>query len=179
MYGIIVSVLVYRDVNIKTLFNLFKRVSISTANLMVLIAAANVFGYLVGYFTIPRMISNAVMQYASNAFVFFVFCGLLFLLTGMFMEAAATTVILAPILHPLALGFGIDPVQFGCFMVFMLCIGIATPPFAPTLFVACSLTKEPVVNVAKRVLPFVAEQVFIAILIACIPALSIWLTQFV
>jgi C4-dicarboxylate transporter DctM subunit len=179
IYGVVVSVFVYRDVNIRSLFNLFKRVSISTANLMILIAAANVFGYLVGYFTIPRMISTAVMQYASNVVVFFIFCGLLFLLSGMFMEAAATTVILAPILHPLALSFGIDPVQFGCFMVFMLCIGIATPPFAPTLFVACGLTKEPVVNVAKRVMPFVGEQVFVAILIACVPAFSIWLTQFV
>ncbi|MGI5962959.1 MAG: TRAP transporter large permease subunit [Lawsonibacter sp.] len=175
LYGLIISMVVYRDVKPKDLLPLFKNTAKTTANLMILIAAANVFGYLVGYFNIARTVSDWVMAYAPNKYVFLLLCGTIFFISGMFMEAIATTVILAPILHPLAVSFGIPGVQFGCFMVFVLCLGIATPPFAPTMFVASGMSKEPIVKVTKRLIPFVVEQLIVAILIALIPAISTWL----
>jgi C4-dicarboxylate transporter DctM subunit len=179
IYGLLISLFVYRDVNWRELGVLFKGTAKTTANLMILIAAANTFGYLVGYFNIPRAVSAFVMSYAPNKYVFLMLCGAVFLIAGMFMEAIATTVILAPILHPLAVNFGIHPVQFGCFMVFVLCLGIATPPFAPTMFVACGMSKEPVVRVTRQLIPFVIEQIGIALLIAFVPALSTFLPKLI
>ena len=175
IYGIIVSTAIYRDVKFRDLVKLFMGTAKTTANLMILIAAANVFGYLVGYFNIPRLVQELVTTYAPNAFVFMVMCGVMLLIAGMFMEAIAVTVILAPILHPLAVGFGIDPIHFACFMVFILCLGIATPPFAPSMFVACGISKEPVTRVTKQILPFIGEQILVAILIGAFPFIATWL----
>lgn len=175
LYGLIVSVFIYRDLPLKEILPLFKNTAKSTANLMILIASANVFGYLVGYFNIANAVSDLVMSVAANRYMFLLITGIIFFICGMFMEAIATTVVLAPLLHPIALSFGIDPVQYGCFMVFVLCLGIATPPFAPTLFVACGMSKEPVAKVSKAIIPFVAEQIIVAIIIALIPAVSVGL----
>ena len=172
VYGLFVSMVIYRDVKPKDLIPLFTGTAKTTANLMILIAAANVFGYLVGYFNIANAVSDFVMSMAPNKYVFLLLCGILFFICGMFMEAIATTVILAPILHPCAVGFGIDPVHFGCFMVFILCLGISTPPFAPSMFVACGMSKEPVTRVSKRLIPFVVCQVCVAIILGLIPQVA-------
>ena len=116
-----------------------------------------------------------MQTYAHNQWTFLLICGIILLICGMFMEAIAVVVILAPILAPMAVSFGVDPIQFGCFVVFVLCLGIATPPFAPSMFVACGITKEPVTRVTKQIIPFILEQIFIAFLIAVIPALSVFL----
>lgn len=173
LYGIIVSVFIYKDLKLKDLVPLFKNTAKTTANLMILIAAANVFGYLVAYFNIANDISHFVNSVAHSPYSFLLISGIIFFICGMFMEATATIVILAPLFHPIALGFGIDPVQFGCFMVFVLCLGIATPPFAPTLFVACGMSKEPVAKVTKAIIPFVIEQCIVAVIIALVPAVSV------
>lgn len=175
IYGLLVSVFVYRDVKMKDLLDMFKNTAKTTANLMVLIAAANVFGYLVSYYNIPPFLTKFVTTYAPNAAMFMLMSGILLLICGMFMEATAVTVILAPILHPVALTYGINPITFACFMVFILCLGIATPPFAPSMFVACGISKEPVTRVTKQILPFIGIQIMAAVLIACVPVLSTWL----
>lgn len=146
---------------------------------MILIAAANVFGYLVAYFGITTSLTALVTKLAPNAVLFMVFSGLLLILCGMFMEATAVVVILCPILHPMAMSYGIDPVMYACFMVFLLCMGIATPPFAPSMFVACGISKEPITKVTKRILPMLAIQLIVGILIAVVPFLSTFLPSLV
>lgn len=175
VYGLIVSVFIYKDVKPRELLPMFKNTAKTTANLMVLIASANVFGYLIGYFNIPRVLTDFVQTYAHSQLSFLLICGIILLICGMFMEAIAVVVILAPILAPMAASYGINAIQFGCFVVFLLCLGIATPPFAPSMFVACGITKEPVSRVTKKILPFIFEQIFIGVLIALIPAISIFL----
>ena len=175
MYGVIVSVLIFRDVKPKDMVELYMGTAKTTANLMLLIASANVFGYLVAYFNITTLISNFFTTHAANPAIFMLISGVLFLITGMFMEAVATVVILVPILHPLALSFGIDPIQYGCFMVFLLCLGIATPPFAPTLYLSSSMNETPVGSAIKKLMPFIFVQVIVGVTIAVFPALSTWL----
>lgn len=175
IYGLIVSIFIYKDVKPRDLLPMFKTTAKTTANLMILIAAANVFGYLIGYFNIPRVLTTFVQTYAHTKLAFLLIVGIILLICGMFMEAIAVVVILAPILAPMAVTFGVNPIQFGCFMVFILCLGIATPPFAPSMFVACGITKEPITKVTKQIMPFVIEQVLIAVLIGLIPAISVFL----
>ena len=177
IYGLIVSVVVYKDVKVSELLDMFKATAKNTANLMILIAAANVFGYLASFYNIPNILTNLVKSYAPNAASFLIIAAIIFLICGMFMEATAVTVILAPIMHPMAIRYGLDPIMFGCFMVFILCIGIATPPFAPSMFVACGISKEPVAKVSKQILPFIIVQVFVAFLIAAVPGIATWLPK--
>lgn len=175
VYGLVISVFVYKDIKIKDLLPMFKNTAKTTANLMVLIAAANVFGYLVAYYGITKTLTEIVAKLAPSAFMFLLLSGILLVVCGMFMEATAVVVILCPILHPMAVSYGINPITYACFMVFLLCMGIATPPFAPSMFVACGISKEPITRVTKRILPMLAIQLLMGILIAAIPALSTFL----
>ena len=165
VYGLCISLFVYRDIKVRDLLPMFKNTAKTTANLMILIAAANVFGYLVAYFGITTSLTALVTKLAPNAVLF--------------MEATAVVVILCPILHPMAMSYGIDPVMYACFMVFLLCMGIATPPFAPSMFVACGISKEPITKVTKRILPMLAIQLIVGILIAVVPFLSTFLPSLV
>ena len=175
MYGIVVSMILYRDVGIKDMFNMFKGTARTIANLMVLIAAANLFGYLIGYFNIPRILTATVMKYAPNTFWFMLLCGIMLTIAGMFVESLALTVIAAPILHPMALSYGVDPIHFACFAVFLMNLGMATPPFAPLAFIASDIAEVPVLKVFREVIPYIILQLGVAVLIAMIPSLSTWL----
>lgn len=84
-------------------------------------------------------------------------------------------IIVAPILHPVALVYGVDPIFFGFFVVFVMCIGIATPPFGPCLFVSCSISNRPFVKVAKEVLPFILVEVAVAVIVIFFPQIVTFL----
>ncbi|MBQ6322700.1 MAG: TRAP transporter large permease subunit, partial [Lachnospiraceae bacterium] len=173
VYGLIVSMFIYKDIKPRELLPMFMNTAKTTANLMILIAAANLFGYLIGYFNIPKALTAFVQTYAHTKLAFMIIVGIILLICGMFMEAIAVVVILAPILAPMAASFGVNPIQFGCYMVFILCLGIATPPFAPSMFVACGITKQPITKVTKQIMPFIIEQIIVAILVGAIPAISL------
>ena len=115
------------------------------------------------------------MSVASNRYVFMALIVVLLILCGMFLEVGATNLILGPILAPIAVQFGIDPVHFGMVFVFLLAMGQATPPFGTTMFVACGLSNQPVSKVAKELIPFVVVEIVCALIFAYIPALSVWL----
>ena len=121
------------------------------------------------------MLTAFVQTYAHTKLAFLLIVGIILLICGMFMEAIAVVVILAPILAPMAASFNVNPIQFGCFMVFILCLGIATPPFAPSMFVACGITKEPVTKVTRQIIPFIIMQIVIAILIGAFEPISTFL----
>lgn len=175
VYGLIVSVFIYRELDLRGIWNVLKNAVKSTANLMILVISAQLFGWLVAYFNIPGMAADALMGFAANKYIFLLLITLLLLVAGMFMEATAIVVIMAPILHPLALQFGLNPIHFGLVVVFLLSLGIATPPFGPSLFVACSISKEPVTKVSRQIMPFIGIQIVLALVLCYVPILSTWL----
>lgn len=178
-YGFLVCIAIYREISGKDIWNILKGTAVSTANLMFLVVTAQMFGYLITYYKIPVVVTNAFMAIASNKYVFLALIIVLLLACGMFLEVGATNLILGPILAPIAVAFGVDPVHFGMLFVFLLALGQATPPFGTTMFVACGFSEQPVSKVAKNLLPFVAVEVVCAILFAYIPALSTLLPSLV
>ena len=138
---------------------------------MFLVVTAQMFGYILTYYRIPVFVSDMFMSIASNPAVFMMLIVVLLTICGMFLEVGATNLILGPILAPIALQFGIDPVHFGLVFVFLLAMGQATPPFGTTLFVACGVS-QPVAKVSKMVLPFVMVELLCALLFAYVPSLS-------
>jgi len=156
-----------------------KNTSKATANLMLLVVTAQLFGWLITYYRIPIVVTDMFMSVASNKYIFLIMVNVLLIIFGMFMEVGATNLILAPILAPIAVAFGVDPVQFGLVFVFLLAMGQATPPFGTTMFVAAGISEEPVSEVAKRILPFTAVQIACALLFSFVPALSTFLPSLV
>jgi len=174
-YGIIVSMFVYRSLNLTKLFSLIKKSAITTANLLIMVTAAQLFGWFVAYFNIAKGVAAGIVGMSSSPLVFLLLVNLVLIIAGMFIDGLATVVILAPILHTVAVGFGIDPIHFGLVVVFLLCLGNATPPFGPTLFIASGICKQPVLKVAKALIPFIFIQVVCSLLFSFIPSLSTFL----
>jgi len=178
-YGIIVCIAIYREITAKSLIQILKGTALTTANLMFLVVTAQMFGYLITHYKIPVFITNVFMLVASSYVTFFLLIIVLLLVCGMFLEVGATNLILGPILAPIAMAFGIDPVHFGLVFVFLLALGQATPPFGTTMFVACGLSGQPVSKVAKRLIPFVAVEVVCAIIFAFVPSMSTFISNFI
>jgi C4-dicarboxylate transporter DctM subunit len=172
VYGIVISMFVYREMTWKDLFKVFISSARSTANLMILVISAQLFGWLITMFNVPSTITAYVMKVAGSANVFLFFSVVLLIACGMFMEVGATVLILAPIMAPMASAFGVDPIHFGLLMVFVLAMGQATPPFGTTLFVASSITKEPVFAISKQLMPFIFCEILCAFLFAFVPFFS-------
>jgi C4-dicarboxylate transporter DctM subunit len=178
-YGIVVCLAVYREISGKGIWAIARDTAISTANLMFLVVTAQLFGYLITYYRIPIYVTDAFMAVASNKFVFLALIIVLLIICGMFLEVGATNLILGPILAPIAVQFGIDPVQFGLVFVFLLALGQATPPFGTTMFVACGLSEQPVSKVAKQLIPFNLVEIGCAVLFAYVPVLATFLPNLI
>lgn len=171
-YGFFVCFCIYRELTGKNYWTIIQDSSVTTANIMFLVVTAQIFGYLLTYYRVPVFVTEAFMAVASNAAVFMALIVILLLICGMFLEVGATNLILGPILAPIALQFGVDPVHFGLVFVFLLALGQATPPFETTLFVSCGISKQPVSAVSRQVLPFVMVEIACAVLFAYVPWIS-------
>ena len=176
-YGFFVCLGIYREITGKQIADVVQSTAITTANIMFLVVTAQMFGYIVTYYKIPVMVTQFFLAIASNQAMFLLLIVVLLIICGMFLEVGATNLILGPILAPIAIKFGVDPVHFGLLFVFLLAMGQATPPFGTTMFVSCGLSNEPVARVAKQLMPFVAVEIVCALLFAFIPVLSIGLVS--
>lgn len=179
VYGTIICMLVYREVNLKKVWEIIENTATGTANLMILVVTAQMFGWLISYYQIPQVVTEFMLSYVSGKYMFWAIIILLLISCGMFLEVGATNLILAPILAPIAAAFGIDPIQFGLVFVFLLAMGQATPPFGTCMFVACGLSNQSVGKVSKQIIPFVAVEVGCGILFAAIPIISTFLPSII
>ncbi len=179
VYGFLVCFCIYRELTGKSYWQIIQQSSITTANIMFLVVTAQIFGYLLTYYRVPVYVTEAFMAVASNPQTFMLIIVVLLVICGMFLEVGATNLILGPILAPIALKFGIDPVQFGLVFVFLLAMGQATPPFGTTLFVSCGISNQPVAKVSAQVLPFVVVEILCALLFAFVPWFSTVLANLV
>ena len=127
------------------------------------------FSYILTRNGIPAMLSSAI----TSKVAFLLALNLLLLFLGMIMDAGPSILIVAPIIYPVAMSFGIDPVQLGCIIVFNLSVGQATPPFGLCLFAAQPVTKQSIGILSRAVFPFVIILYAMVLTTSFIPALSL------
>jgi C4-dicarboxylate transporter DctM subunit len=178
-YGAVVCMAIFREINGKAVWNILKTTAANTASLMFLVMSAILFGYLITFYNIPVYVTQIFVSVAHNKFVFMFMILVLLTICGMFLEVSVTNLILGPLLAPIALSYGVDPIHFGMVFVFMLAAGQATPPFGATMFVACGLSNRPVAGVARQLIPFVIVELICAVIFAYVPALSTLLPSLV
>ena len=174
-YGLLVTFFIYKEMDFKKFSRILKETCRTTANVMILCMAAGAFSYLLTIYQVPAALSGFLISHVANGIVFMF--GVIFLLVflGMFMDVAATILILGPMLAPVALAFDINPIQFGMIFVFTMAIGQATPPFGTNLFVACGYSGRSVLEIGKYSLIFCSVLLFTVILSILIPPLSTYL----
>lgn len=175
IYGLFVSCVVYRELKLSKLIQIAIDSVKSTANVMMIIMSAALFSYVLTRNNIPAILSGAITSVITNKVTFLLMLNVLLLILGMIMDAGPIILIVAPIVYPIAMSFGIDPVQLGCIMVFNLSVGQATPPFGLCLFAAQPVTKQSIGTLSKNSVPFVIILYSMVLLTSFIPALSLFL----
>ncbi|OAZ96314.1 TRAP transporter large permease [Halomonas sp. G11] len=174
-YSFMVGFVIYREIKLTSLVGILKQSAVTTAVVLSIIGAAGLYGRILQRLRVPDMISEFVISAIDSPLLFIILANLLLLVAGMFIEAAAAILIFVPILLPIAVGFGFDPVHFGIIMVVNLAMGMFTPPVGLNLFVASQITHVSIARLTWAVLPFVGIVLINLLIISLLPFLSTWL----
>jgi C4-dicarboxylate transporter DctM subunit len=140
-YALIVGVVIYREIKVKDLYAILRKSAISSAVIMFIIANAGLFAFLITRAGVPDAIGRWLEAVLQSPTMFLLGVNAALFIIGMFIETSAAIIVLAPILAPVAMHFGVDPVHFGLIMVVNLAMGMITPPFGVNLFAACTVAR--------------------------------------
>lgn len=178
VYALILAV-AYKEMSFKQFLLAIRESVLSTAQILVIVAAASAFGYIITIEQIPQNITKFILSIIDNKYAFILAVNVFLLIVGMFMEGIAAMLILIPLLAPVANAFGIDPVQFGMIVVFNMSVGTITPPLGTVMFVTCGITKCPTKDFLRECIPFYIYQIIILLIISYIPVASLGLVNLI
>ena len=177
LYAFIVTMFVYRDYRWAELPMLLHRVTKMVAMVMMLIGFSAAFGYMMALMQVPAKATHFFVSVAGNKYELLLMINILLIALGTFMDMAPMILICTPILLPVILKFGIDPVHFGMILLVNSGIGLITPPVGPTLFVGCAIGKVTMEEVSRELWPFYGAMCAALMIVTYVPALSLWLPQ--
>ncbi len=178
-YALIVGTVIYREIGFKDLYVILRKSVISSAVIMFIIANAGLFAFLLTRAGVPEAIGLWLQDVLKTPAMFLLGVNAALFIIGMFIETSAAILVLAPILAPVAIRFGIDPVHFGLVMVVNLALGMITPPFGVNLFAACTVARISVDRIIKDLVPFVLVILACLMVITYVPSLSLGLRDLV
>ena len=177
LYGLLIAMFVYRDLTLRELPGLILRAAALSAAVMTIVGTASIFGWLVASANVPAHLAAWIKTVSEQPWTFLILVNVLLMLIGMFMESLAAILILVPVLMPIAIDFGINPVHFGLIVVMNFAIGMVTPPYGITLFVASSVAERSIIQVSRRIFwPWLMMTV-ILILVTFVPEIGLFLPR--
>jgi C4-dicarboxylate transporter DctM subunit len=177
IYALLVSMFVYRDMDLKLLWKSCIDSVKSCAQVMILLSAASIFSWVLTVGQIPQSLAQFIINANPSPALFLLSVNILFLIAGMFVDGSSATIILAPLLYPVAQYLGIDLIHFGVVLVANVAIGMFTPPFGLNLFVAQPVTGNDMKTIIRSSLPFVAISLIALVIITYIPQISLMLPR--
>jgi tripartite ATP-independent transporter DctM subunit len=178
-YALLVGMVIYREIGFKDLLPILRKSAISSAVVMFIIANAGMFAYLITRAGVPDVLGRWLVDVLQSPGYFLLGVNAALFVIGMFIETSAAIIVLAPILAPVAMHFGIDPVHFGLVMVVNLALGMITPPFGVNLFAAATVARISVDRIIGSLLPFVLVILACLMVISYVPILSLGLRDLV
>jgi C4-dicarboxylate transporter, DctM subunit len=178
VYGFFAGVFLYKELKLKDLPMIFVETGITTASIMLIVGTATAFGRILTVEQIPSRITDGLLGISSNPIIILLLINILLLIVGCFMDTVAAIIILTPLLLPVAMNIGVDPIHFGLIMVVNLAIGFITPPLGVNLFVGSGISGISIGALAKSVMPFFIAMIISLIMITFIPQLSLFLVGF-
>ena len=165
----------YRTVTIRDLGVIFRDTGSITAQIMLIIGASSLLSWILAREQVPQAVAQGLLGLTSDPIVFLLIINVVLVFLGMILEPTSALLIVTPILLPVAVQFGIDPLQFGSLIIFNLMIGLLTPPMGGVAFVLSSVTGMPVERVFKGALFYMPALILVLLLITYVPALTLWL----
>ena len=178
-YALAVGLLVHRELDLRNVIAVVRKSVISSAVIMFIIANAGLFAFIITRAGVPEAIGEWLSEVLQSPLWFLLGVNAALFVIGMFIETSAAIIVLAPILVPVAIHFGVDPVHFGTIMVVNLALGMITPPFGVNLFAACTVAKISLDQIVKHLIPFVLVIISCLMLITYIPSISLALRDLV
>ena len=175
VYGLFVTIFVYHNMDFKKVIRLCKDSLTSLASIMAVISMSAMFGYVLKYLRIPAIVANGIVSISTNPAVIMLLVNVFLLIAGMFMDMAVLIFMLTPILLPVVVGAGFNPIHFGMILILNLGIGLCTPPVGNSLFLGCSIAGLPIEKAIKGFLPFYTAMLICLVLIILFPQLSLWI----
>ena len=179
VYAIIVAALVYREVTLKEVFESAARSMYLTAQIFVIVAVAGVYSWLLTIGGAPQALADFVQSLNLPTWGVLVAINILLLIVGTAIDTASSILVLTPLLVPIAVAAGVDPVHFGVILVMNLSIGTFTPPFGINIFVGQAVFKAPLSSIYPGLVPFIATAVAALAVVTYVPQLSLWILRFI
>ncbi|MBN2260502.1 MAG: TRAP transporter large permease [Clostridiales bacterium] len=174
-YGLFVGFFIYKELKVSDLIDLLVKSSISSATVMLIVASASVFAWIITTQGIASNIAASMVALTSNKILILLMINVILLIAGMFIDAISAFYILLPIFIPILNMIGVDLTLFGVIMTVNLAIGQVTPPVGVNLYVACGIADISLSRISKAVVPFIIASIIALLLITYIPAISLWL----
>ncbi|WP_306261265.1 TRAP transporter large permease [Pararhizobium sp. IMCC21322] len=175
IYALLLTAFVYRSLSWKQFKTAVTTSVRTTSMVMILIACAGAFGYLLALYEVPGLLSRFLLSISDNPLIILLMINIMLLLLGMIMDMAALILICTPIFMPIATSLGMDPVQFGIMLMMNLGLGLCTPPVGACLFVGCAVGKVPIEDALKTIWPFYLAILAALLLVTYVPAISLTL----
>ncbi|WP_454695377.1 TRAP transporter large permease [Achromobacter aegrifaciens] len=173
LYGFVVGAFVHKELTFKGLYQVIAGSALTSATVIVIVGTATIFGRVLAIERIPFLIADYIVHLTDNPIVILLLINALLLFVGMFMETIAAIIILTPILLPVVMAVGVDPVHFGIVIIVNLAIGMVTPPVGVNLFVGARIGGIPLEKAAAGSLAFIAAMIVTLLAITYVPALSL------
>lgn len=175
VYAYIIAKYVYKRLSFNDTVDVLVKSAGNSAMIMMIIAGATVFGYVLSFEMIPQKITEAVLNAQMHPLLFLLIVNLLFIVLGMFLDITSIILLTGPIIIPIALQLGIDPVHFGIIFVINMELALITPPLGMNLFIISGIIKEKIAQVLKGALPFALVELAVLALVTLFPILSLLL----
>jgi len=175
VWAFFVSMFIYKDIQWSGVFTIFLESAKTSAMIMFIIANAMLFAHFLTIENVPQMITNTLMSWDVNALMFLFLVNILLILAGNFMEPSAIIMIMVPLLFPVAVALGINPIHFGIVIVVNMELGMISPPVGLNLFVTSGITGTSLKDVVIYSLPWSMTILLGLLLVTYIPIISLWL----
>jgi len=178
VYAFIIGMFVYKELTWKSFYESCRETVVINATTMIIIGLSVSFAYFMTLEKIPDDISTFLTELSANPIVILLAINVLLLIVGMFIDTISALVVLTPILLPIVVSVGVDPIHFGVILVANLAIGFITPPLGVNLFVASSVGNVKFEKIVMAIIPFLVSMLICLLVITFIPSMSLWLPSF-
>ena len=177
VYGFVVSFFIYKELKLKDIPKVLLRTSELTGIVFLVLGMASVFSFVLTFERIPHAIADSIRIYADNWIIFVLFLNIVFFLLGMIMDALPALIILMPILVPVGVSLGMNPIHIGILVQANVGVSLISPPVGVCLYVACGLSKQPIETVIKALIPFYIVLVVTVLIISYIPEIALFIPR--
>ena len=179
VYSLILGFIVYREMNLKDFYRVIKESIHSTAQILMVVAAASVYAWILTIEQVPAALAKFLLGISTNPIVLLLMVNVLLLFIGMIMDTIAAILVITPIIYPVLIMAGVDPIHLGIVVVFNLMIGLLTPPIGMSLYMVSCVANHPIQKVIRRLLPYFVPLLIVLLIITLFPTLSTWLPNLV